>query len=190
MKPIKLILRNMNVLNLLLLGVAITLFLELDYPLLRKQIFVEPVGAEVIAILSEGKMASESSPSYADFISIAEKNLFHPEREIPKAEKAVVPKPELTLHGTLITDDLSIAYIEDKRAPSSTTGRAKRQTALKKGSSIGGYVFQEIEANRIMLVKGKDKLILTLDGNEKRKGSEGAPQASMGVAVPSRQPQP
>lgn len=173
MKPAKLVFGNINILNLLLLGAAITFFLGLDYPLLRKQVFVEPVEAKVIAIENEEKMAPEGSAYYADFVSIAEKNLFHPAREIPKAEKAVVPKPELRLYGTLMTDDLSIAYIEDKRSPYSTPGRAKRQTALKKGSSIGGYVFQEIEANRIVLVKGKDKLVFTLDENEKRKGSEG-----------------
>jgi hypothetical protein len=186
-KPTKLIFGNINILNLLLLGAAITLFFELDYPLLGKQVFAEHVEAKEIAIQSGEKMAPESTASYADFISIAEKNLFHPEREIPKAERAVVPKPELTLYGTLITDDLSIAYVEDKKAPYSTPGRAKRQTALKKGSSIGGYVFREIEANRIVLVKGKDKLVFTLDDNEKRKGTEGASQASNGAAVPSRQ---
>ncbi len=188
MKTVKLILGNINILNLLLLATAITLFFELDYPLLRKQVSVEPVETKEIAIQSEEKMAPESSVSYADFISIAEKNLFHPEREIPKSETAAIPKPELILYGTLITDDVSIAYVEDKRAPYSTPGRAKRQTALKKGNSIGGYVLREIEPNRIVLVKGEDKLVVMLDDNAKRKGSEAAPSPASKGAGGAYQP--
>jgi hypothetical protein len=167
---------------MLLLGTAIFLFLEFDYPLLNKRITVTTFEAKEIRMHSEEKAAPESSAPYADFVTIAEKNLFHPEREIPKGETAVVPKPELILYGTLITDDVSIAYVEDKKSPYSTPGRPKRQTALKKGSSIGGYVLREIEPNRIVLVRGEDKLVVMLDDSEKRKGSEtGSSQASKGV---------
>jgi hypothetical protein len=183
MKSVKLILRNINVLNMLLLATAIVLFFEFDYPLLKKQVSAGQIEAKEVAIQSEEKIAPENSASYVDFVSIAEKNLFHPEREIPKGETAAIPKPELILYGTLITDDVSIAYVEDKKAPYSTPGRAKRQTALKKGGSIGGYVLREIEPNRSVLVKGEDKLVVMLDDGEKRKGSDSAsPQASKGVA--------
>ena len=176
MKPVKLILKNINALNMLLLGAAVILFFVFDYPLLVGQASVVQVRAKETAapIQSEEKSAPESSASYADFISIAEKNLFHPEREMPKAEKAAAPRPELILYGTLITDDVSIAYVEDKKSPYSTPGRPKRQTALKKGGSIGGYVLREIEPNRIVLVSGEDKLVVMLDDTEKRKGSEAA----------------
>jgi len=187
-KVVKLILRNINVLNVLLLAIAVILFLIFDYPLLGRQASVVQVQAKErgAPIQSEEKSAAEGSAPYADFISIAEKNLFHPDREMPKAEKAAVPKPELILYGTLITDDVSIAYVEDKKSPYSTPGRAKRQTALKKGGSIGGYVLREIEPNRIVLVKGEDKLVVMLDDTEKRKGSEGGTsQTAKGVAGPS-----
>ena len=174
MKPVKLILRNVNVLNILLLVSAIFLFFEFDYPLLNRQVSVEQIEAKEVAIQNEEKIATENSASYADFVSIAEKNLFHPEREMPKAEKAAVPKPELILYGTLITDDVSVAYVEDKKSPYSTPGRAKRQTALKKGGSIGGYVLREIEPNRIVLVRGEDRLVVLLDETGKRMGDEKA----------------
>lgn len=174
MKSVKLILRNVNVLNILLLVTAIFLFFEFDYPLLSRQISVEQIEAKEVAIQNEERVAPESSASYADFVSIAEKNLFHPEREMPKAEKAAVPKPELILYGTLITDDVSVAYVEDKKSPYSTPGRAKRQTALKKGGSIGGYVLREIEPNRIVLVRGEDRLVVMLDETGKRMGDEKA----------------
>jgi hypothetical protein len=64
--------------------------------------------------------------------------------------------------------------VEDKKSPYSTPGRAKRQTALKKGGSIGGYVLREIEPNRIVLVKGEDKLVVMLDDKGKRMGDEKA----------------
>ncbi len=66
---------------------------------------------------------------------ISEQNLFHPERKIPpeKQQEKAVPKPDLFLYGTLITNDASYAFVEDKKAPYSTAGRGKRQTTLKKG---------------------------------------------------------
>jgi hypothetical protein len=69
---------------------------------------------------------------------------------------------------------VSIAYVEDKKAPYSTPGRAKRQTALKKGGTIGGYVLREIEQNRIVLVRGEDRLVVMLDEKRKRMGDEKA----------------
>lgn len=187
MKAGKVILRNINVLNMLLLAAAVILFFVLDYPLLGGQTSIVPVQAKETAapIQGEEKSAAEAGASYADFLSIAEKNLFHPEREMPKAEKAAVPRPELILYGTVITDDVSIAYVEDKKSPYSTPGRAKRQTALKKGGSIGGYVLREIEPDRIVLVRGEDKLVVRLEDNtEKRKGTDaGALQTPKGTSA-------
>jgi biopolymer transport protein ExbD len=177
MKPIKIILKNINILNLLLLATVIILFFEFNYPLLNKKIKVTLPKAKEVTIQSEEKVAPESSVSYLDFVSVAEKNLFHPERKIPaenKDEKVAIPKPDLVLYGTLITDNLSIAYIEDRKALYSTPGRGKRQTQLKKGDSISGYILREIEPNRIILVKGEEKLVVMLDDKEKRRGGETA----------------
>ncbi len=190
MKVVKQILRNINVLNILLLAIALLLFLEFDYPLLNRDISVEQIEAKEAALQNEEKVAPETSVSYADFATVAEKNLFHPEREIPKTEKEAVPKPELILYGTLITDDVSIAYVEDKKSPYSTPGRAKRQTALKKGNSIAGYVLREIEPNRIVLTRGEDKLVVRLDdATDKRKDGEGgtsqAPKGGLASFSPS-----
>ena len=76
------------------------------------------------------------------------------------------------LYGTLITDDASYAFIEDKKAPYSTPGRGKRQVTLKKGDHLSGYTLSEIEANRIVLVKGEDKVVVTLDESEKKRTGE------------------
>ena len=70
--------------------------------------------AETAPISSQPK--SLPNPSQADYAMISEKNLFHPERKIPPdnavAIAAVIPKPpELVLYGTLISDNLNIAYV-------------------------------------------------------------------------------
>ena len=91
---------------------------------------------------------------------------------------AVIPKPELVLYGTLISDNVSIAYVEDKKAPYSTPGRGKRQTQLKKGDNVSGYVLQDIEPNRIVLVKGEEKLVVMLDEKDRKRGGETATPAA------------
>ena len=134
------------------------------------------------------KPAAAQSPSPADYAVISDQNLFHPERKIPpegKEEKAI-PRPEVVLYGTLIADDMSIAYIEDKKAPYSTPGRGKRQIALKKGDHLGEYVLTQVETDRIVLVKGDDKIVVMLTDGEKRKGSEtqASPRTSRSTPVP------
>jgi hypothetical protein len=180
MKPFKVFLNNINLLNLMLSGACLFLFFTLDYPLLNKKIEVSvPKSKEAPSLIQE-VIAANDSIAYSDFISVAERNLFHPERKVPQAIKdaqAALPKPDLILYGTLITDNLSIAYIEDRKAPYSTPGRTNRQTQLKKGDSIGGYILREIEPNRIILTKGEEKLVVMLDNKEKRRGAE--------ISVPS-----
>ena len=110
-------------------------------------------------------LAAPVVPSAADYAMISEANLFHPERRVPpeKAEEKVIPKPEIVLYGTLITGDTSVAFIEDKKAPRTTPGRGKRQTAIRKGDNVGGYVLRQIEADRIILVKGDDQIVVKLE---------------------------
>jgi hypothetical protein len=126
-------------------------------------------------VASSGGMAapSQNLPA-ADYAVISDQNLFHPERKIPpeKQPEKVIPRPEVFLHGTLITDDTSYAFIEDKKAPYSTPGRGKRQTILKKGDHLSGYVLSEIETNRIVLVKGEEKVVVMLDDRGKRRADE------------------
>jgi hypothetical protein len=175
MKPLKVFLSNINILNLLLFGACLFLFVTLDYPLLNKKIEVAIPKSKEAPGQSQEIVAAVSSIAYSDFIAVAEKNLFHPERKVPQVIKdaqAAVPKPDLILYGTLITDNLSIAYIEDKKAPYATPGRANRQTQLKKGDSIAGFVLREVEPARIILTKGEEKLVVMLDSKDKRRGPE------------------
>jgi hypothetical protein len=140
-----------------------------------------PAGKQ-ISIAEDEKSAAVETPPLSDFIMIAEQNLFHPDRKL-LAQKASVPPPEIILYGVLITDTLSIAFIEDNKAPRSTPGRGKRQIQLKKGDAISGYVLRDVEPDRIILVKGDEKLVALLDDKSKRNNAK--PTATMALKKPT-----
>ena len=106
------------------------------------------------------KKGEASQPQILDYSLITEKNLFHPERKIPEEKKPIVelPKPEIVLYGTLISGTDKIAYLEDLKAPRTTPGRGKRQTALRQGQSISGFKLEEIYEDRIVMVRGEEKM--------------------------------
>jgi hypothetical protein len=173
---------SMNVLNGLLAAAIASVVFFAVIPFLNPVVRFSPPPVKPPAALSGEKKAPPQSLSPADYAVISEQNLFHPERKVPpeKQTEKVIPKPDLFLYGTLIMDDTSIAFVEDRKAPYSTAGRGKRQRALKKGDSLSGYILSEIEANRIVLVKGEDKLVVMLDDTGKRRASE-APASQMGA---------
>jgi hypothetical protein len=113
-------------------------------------------------------------PSVTEYVKISEENLFHPERKIPVEKKAdqqqpPLPKPEFVLYGTLITDDLRLAYMEDLKAPRNSPGRGKRQTALKKGDTLSGFTVKEIDADRIFMTRGEESIDVKVLGNADKK---------------------
>jgi hypothetical protein len=171
---------SLNVLNgLLALAVAAVVHFAV-LPLLNPvaRIAFPPV-KETVAPSGEQATPVQRSP-LTDYAVISDKNLFHPERKVPpeKQPEKTLPKPDVLLYGTLIADDASIALIEDKKTPYSTPGRGKRQSILKKGDHLSGYILSEIEANRIVLVKGEEKVLVMLDDGEKRRTGE----AAVGIA--------
>ena len=172
---------SMNVLNGLLAAAVAAVVYFFVIPFMNPAVMSLPPAKETVAWSGEKAAPSQSSPP-ADYAVISEQNLFHPERKIPpeKQPEKVIPKPDVFLYGTLITDDVSFAFIEDKKAPYSTAGRGKRQVTLKKGDNLSGYILSEIEANRIVLVKGEDKLVVTLDDRGKRRAGE-ASASQMGA---------
>ena len=77
---------------------------------------------------------------------------------------------------------MSVAFIEDKKAPRTTPGRGKRQVTLHKGEQVNGYTLRDIEVNRIVLVKGEDTMVVLLESGEKRKNID--MQAQAGGMIP------
>ena len=124
-----------------------------------------------------------------EYTLIADQNLFHPERLIPPEKKAEapLPKPEFVLYGTLITSDLGIAYLEDKKgAPVTTPGRGKRQTALKKGESLSGFILKELFNDRVVMNRGEETMTVYLNDSQAPKAREGVPdQTKTGMPRPA-----
>jgi hypothetical protein len=176
--------RSVNILNIaLLLGLIVLVFFVV-MPLFSTRVkFSLPVVAAKTAISEEEIGEETPAPSPLDFAVIGENNLFHPERRVPldnKDEKAL-PKPELVLYGTIIDGGIRVAYIEDKKSPQSTPGRGKRQTVAKIGDAFSGFIIKEIEADRIVLVRGEERMVVSL--TEKDKQREGADGSSASPAT-------
>lgn len=186
MKLIKVFLKNINVLNLLLLVMATFLFFELNDSLIDKKIKFTNSKPKEALIASEEKAASEKAAASLDYIAITEKNLFHPERKMPseKKEELQLAKPEIILYGTLITDEKRVAYIEDKKTPYSTPGRGKRQVAVNEGSMIAGYKLTKVNTESILLVHGEDKIIVNLNTEKERKPEEATAKTKSPGPVP------
>ncbi len=170
--------RSINLMNMALASglLCLTIFvvqplfhLKIDYALPRGQ-----SGRDTLEVLPPARAAS---PAALDYAIIGENNLFHPERRVPpeKTVQQVLPKPELILYGTLIADGSSLAFIEDKKSPKSSPGRGKRQSVVKKGDVLGGFVLNEVLADRILLKRGEESMTVYLMQADKQRGGEGQP---------------
>jgi hypothetical protein len=199
MQNLQYLLRSVNLLNLLLLAIAITAIACAVVPFADISVNVTPPAmTEAGTGQPEQASAGSHAPVYADYASIAEQNVFHPLRRIPPEKKGdlAVPRPAVILYGTLITDDVKVAYVEDMNSPRTSPGRGKRQITLKKGDTLSGYVLKEVEKDRIELVKGDDRIVVFLFDQTKVRNSEatrsgsspGSPQMAAPPMGPSTVP--
>jgi hypothetical protein len=172
------ILRHITVLNCILIaGILAVLYIAIA----RMTDIAVKLPAPVAAAVGSGQKTEQATdqvvaPPMQDYAVIAEKNLFHPERLIPAEKKeADVPKPEFVLYGTLIVDNVRIAYISDKKSPRSTPGRGKRQVALKIGEVLSGYTLKEVLPDSAVMMRGDDRIDLKVISpeNKKERGTEG-----------------
>jgi len=76
------------------------------------------------------------------------------------------------LYGTLLSGDMNIAYMEDKKSPQSTPGRGKRQTPLKPGESMSGFTLRKIDADKVVMARGDETIIVLLDDPQKPKARD------------------
>jgi len=162
------LIQNINLLNILLVS-TISLFAVYSlFPLLSLKIQYALPLPQKSTVSTEEETVSPQTPSLTEYAIVSEQNLFHPERIIPVEKKAEqpLPKPDFVLFGTLITDDLSMAYLEDLKAPHSTAGRGKRQVALRKGDSLSGFTLKEIETDKIVMTRGEEKITVSINDPE------------------------
>jgi hypothetical protein len=209
MKTLRYLLRSINLINIVFAAAVIFFADYMVLPFFNKGVRVTPpVAGKTLSqdSISAEKPADEKTPSPSDYMIIADQNLFHPERKIPvpKVEAPPLPKPDFVLYGTLMTGDLKIAYMEDKKSPQSTPGREKRQTPLKIGDSMSGFTLKEIDKDRVMMQRGEEKMVVALENPLHPKSREsvtapGAPAVAPGAPgvrqpgvgnAPASMPQP
>ena len=162
MRP-KYFFRNINLLNMLLIA-AVIFFANYTFFLM----FITNIKYAMPSVKTSISLEKDSTdepplPSSSDYMIISEENLFHPERKIPpgkKEEAAPLPKPEFILYGTLITPDTSLAYMEDLKTPLNTAGRGRRQTPLKKGDMMSGFILKDVQSDKIVMVRGEEKMVV------------------------------
>jgi hypothetical protein len=173
-------------------------------PVLAAKIkFALPATRKSVEAKGEEKTSQPQPPSVTEYNLISEENLFHPERRIPpekKADEAPLPKPDFVLYGTLIADDIKLAYLEDLKAPRSTAGRGKRHTALRKGDTMSGFTLKEIDSDKVVMARGEEKMIVPIvdpshpkarDGQTSHaQASQSAPANAAGGAPTALQQQP
>lgn len=184
---IKYLLKNITLLNIILSVALFFLAVYIVLPAFTSSAvkYTPPSAKKAPAGGNEEQQSAQmQAPSPMDYIMIAEQNLFHPERKIPvKETQQSLQKPEFILYGTLITNELSLAYIEDKKSPQSTAGRGKRQNTLRKGETLSGFVLQEVDTEKVVMAKQEEKIVVYLQDPEKAKMREEG-----GAAIASPQP--
>jgi hypothetical protein len=186
------LLRSINVLNLLLLTASIGFFLYFLNPLLGTPMSVKIPPSKEMSTGLPVMTGETRRPPIADYALIGEQNLFHPDRMIPEGKEgkkapASVPRPEFVLHGTMITSELKIAYMEDKKAAPKTPGRSAPYIVAKEGDNVSGYTIKHITENMIMLANGEEQMTLYLDELKVRKGEITGPTKAPSPATTATQ---
>jgi len=181
---LKKILQNINILNIILIAAVIAFAAYSIFPTLEMKVKYALPAAKNIEGTADKKTGELEIPSLTQYTAVVDENLFHPERRIPpeKTVEQPLPKPEFVLYGTMISDDISFAYLEDLKAPRNTPGRGKRQVALKKGDSMSGFVLKEIETEKIVMVRGEEKLIVAMNDPQKPRTRAGVSMTTAATA--------
>lgn len=184
--------RHITLFNTLLLFCIIVTGLFVVHPLYSRGFTLSSLIPETGQGKAPTGIADEMEfPSPAEYMIVGENNLFHPDRIIPaeKKEETPLPKPEIVLYGTMIMGEVKVAYLEDLKEPRSSPGRGRRQMKLQQGDSLSGFVLKEITPDRIIMVRGEEKLSVSIyDSHKKPKtiASSSPPKAS---GAPSPAPQ-
>jgi hypothetical protein len=183
------VLKHINLVNCFLITISIIFVYGFLVPRLDTDVSFAPppiIKKPAEKDLFESLKTQTLSPQ--EYRAIADENLFHPDRIIPPEKKpeSVLPKPEFILYGTLITTDLKIAYLEDKKAPVTTPGRGQRQSALNVGESLSGFRVKEILPDKVVMTRGEETLQVFLQ----EPGSSKARETTSGSGPGGKMPVP
>ncbi|MBI5026778.1 MAG: hypothetical protein HZC12_08680 [Nitrospirae bacterium] len=177
-------LRSYFLLNVILIALAGFLSFKL-YDSLAKPLDIpfKAIQKQAQSDKSDKKEAEspEEKKGASDFQVIVQKDLFRPSRTEPKIEeisKAGPPLPPPRLIGTVITESVAKAYLED---PITKTVKAY---GIK--DSIAGFIVQEIGKNNAVLLRGEEKIEVKITRVETVKKPDGSP--STPPVIPPRSP--
>lgn len=187
------ILKQFTLLNLILLAGILFVVYLISARLMAIDVRPPAPSTAAPSVIQNAPAEQLATPPMQDFAVISEKNLFHPDRIIPAEKKeATIPRPEFVLYGTLIVDNVRIAYLSDKKAPRTTPGRGKRQVALKIGEVLSGYTLKEVLPDSAVMVRGDDRIDLKVISpeNKKERGLEGGPGMPDGRSAQPAMPAP
>ena len=200
---IKALIKNLNVLNMILLSITGLFTLYIFLPTLEPQVkFKLPSIKSPLEREGEESRPETRTPPMAEYAIVSERNLFNPERIIPVEKKdqqqqqQILSKPDFLLYGTLISNDTKLAYVEDLKSLRNTPGRGRRQIALKIGDSLSGFVVKEIHPDYIVMARGEETIVLKILENEdkKERNVQTTPKAAEQPASPpvrkTRNPRP
>jgi hypothetical protein len=163
------ILKNITPLNMIL-AVVLLIFFNNLFPF---------IGGDTLYRLPEPVKRSETSQivpyrnpitSLSDYMVIADRNPFNPERIIPKeredknlhTNQPLKTLPSFALYGTIITDEQRMAIVEDRRAPSLSKGRRKNIRVLRVGDELSGFVLKKISPDKIVMNRGEEEVTVPL----------------------------
>lgn len=127
-----------------------------------------------------------------EYSIVAENNLFHPDRKLieTKASEEKKPervKPDLVLYGTMITDGVRIAFVEDRKNPYKTPGRGKRQKTIKVGDQLSGYNVVEINSDSVVLASDGDTAVFRIeDSTQDKHRTVSQPPGSQNIQQPAK----
>ncbi len=191
MRALKYLISNVTIINMILTAVLVAGVMYIVQPLRHMNIHYTPPSPKKVETIEGEQAAQNKEPALIDFSIIAEQNLFHPDRKIPEnASAQQIPQPEFILYGIMLSDDYSVAYLEDKKSPLNTPGRGKRQTVLRKGESISGFTLKEIEADKVVMVRGEERILVYLNDPQRPKAREGDTTATLAAASGQQPPSP
>lgn len=179
MKVLRFISRVVTLLNLLLASAVVLACVSIIFPVARvSSRFKLPQIAPKEVALRENPGETAPAPLPTDYAVVSEMNLFHPQRMVPIDVKAQLPKPELFLCGVIRYGNDLVAFVEDKKNPTTSPGRGKRQVVLRKGNVYAGYLVTEINNDSIVLARGEQSVSVHLMDPGKRGGKNAAAPAS------------
>ncbi|KJR41864.1 hypothetical protein MCHI_002241 [Candidatus Magnetoovum chiemensis] len=178
------LLRNINILNITLL-IAIAGLSYWGYKYYKTNLTVDLSGKNSSVSASEATNLEERNKllSKGDYSLIIEKNLFHPDRKFIKPAVEAqpqtasdVPLPEFIVYGTIVSNELNVAYVVDKKTPYGTDGtRGERQRTLRLGDDLDGYVLNKITHDGVEFVRDGKSLTFDIINKDKNKDRKIAP---------------